>query len=260
MIVWLIKLYRTVFCRGGYGVHSPFVFDLITTVIEERRLYYCYERLYPVRLQILQRQETVKYGQQMVTIKNLLKRYGFTEPEHRLLFRLANRFQPETMLTAGSDFGLIPLYLTAYSTGCACMVIEPERLTATIAEEYIEKYATASIDVRKHTDEIPDRLDFFVWGGHPFERIPTPPDFANMINLPVFDNLFTLPVFERLLLHIHEESVMVIAGINTSSENRNTWKAICAHPKVTVTLNLYRLGIVFFNPKLPKSTYKSVVL
>ena len=106
MISLLNKLYCTLFCRGGYGVHSPFVFDLITTVIEERRPYYCYDRLHPFRLQILQRSDEVNCFGRSVTVKKMLETYGFTEHEHRLLFRLANRFQPKTMYVVGSDFGL----------------------------------------------------------------------------------------------------------------------------------------------------------
>ena len=241
MMALFIKLYRYVFCRGGYGVHSPFVFDLITTVIEETRAYYCYEDIHPVRLQLQQRKEELACGQNKMTVKKMLGKYGFTEREHRLLFRLANRFQPKTILSMGSDFGLTPLYLTTYSADSACLVIEPDPTAATIAQDYIAKYATASITLRNNLHEIPEHLDFVVWGAFSF------------------DNRFTLPAFEQLLLQMDDKSVMVIAGIKASPDAIKTWEAICAHPKVTVTLDLYRLGVVFFNPKLHRCTYKSIV-
>ena len=233
MISLLNRLYRAIFCRGGYGVHSPFVFDLLTTVIEERSLYYCYDQLHAVRLQILQRKD----GKSKCTIKKTLKKYGFTESEHRLLFRLANRFQPKTMYVVGSDFGLTPLYLTAFSTDTACTVIEPEPSIAALAGEYVRNYATASIAFHDEIGKIPDKLDFLVRGAFPPNE----------------------QTIEKFFPHIHERSVMIIAGINASQENRKAWKAICAHPKVTVTVDLYRLGIVFFNPKLQRRTYKSIL-
>jgi hypothetical protein len=242
MMALLIKLYRYIFCRGGYGVHSPFAFDLITTVIEETRGYYCYKDLHPVRLQLLRRKDKVCDGKQLITIKKMIAKYGFTEREHRLLFRLTNRFQPKTILSVGSDFGLTPRYLTTYSTDASCLVIEPGPTTATIIQDCITQYTTASIELRNSLHEITEHLDFVVWSAF------------------CFDNLFTLPAFEQLLLQMDEESVMVVAGINTSPENRNTWKAICTHPKVSVTFDLYRLGVVFFNPKLHRHTYKSIVL
>lgn len=241
MIALLNRLYRNLFCRGGYGVHSPFVFDLLTTVIEERKYYYCYDRIHPVRLQVMQRREEVMYGNLTIPIKKALEKYGFTELEHRLLFRLANRFQPKTILSIGSDFGITPLYLTAYAADCACIVIESDASVASVAREYIEKYATATVELRQEIGETTDNLDFVVFSACPF------------------NDILTLQLFERLLPHIHDESIMVISGINASLKNRKTWQAICAHPKVTVTINLYRIGIVFFNPKLNRQTYKSCI-
>ena len=241
MITFLERIYRTTFCRGGYGVHSPFVFDLITNVIEERKCYYCYERLRTIRLQLQQRKDEIMYDHRKCTIKNMLGKYGFTESEHRLLFRLANRFQPKTMYVVGSDFGLTPLYLIAHSTNSSCIVIEPDSATAAVAKEYLNKYTTSLVKVLPNLYEIPDKTDFIVWGAFPFE------------------NILSLQNFERFLAHINEKSVMVIAGINISSNNLKVWKAICSHPQVTVTLDLHRLGIVFFNPKFHRITHKTSI-
>ena len=239
----IIRFYRMLFCRGGFGIHSPFVFDLMTEVIEEQRLYYCYEPLQSARVQIRQRRDKVQFGNLNLTTKEMLKKYGFTELEHRLLFRLANHFQPKTILTLGSDFGLTPLYLTAYSTNAVCMVVEPESSISKVAQEYITQYTTATIDLRNDDGEIPDELDFVVLGAYP-GNIHTG---------------FSKQTFERFLPFIHEKSVMVIKGINASPQAHKAWKAVCAHPKVTVSIDLLRLGVVFFNPDLHRRTYKSII-
>ena len=257
MIALLNRLYRLLFCRGGFGIHSPFVFDLITNVIEERKLYYCYERLNPVRLQIVQRCDEVIYSNSKVSIRKLLKKNAFTEHEHKFLFRLANHFQPKSIFTLGSDFGLTPLYLTAYSTNADCVVVEPEASMATLAKEYINIYATASIDLRNDYGEIPDRLDFVVlgFGAYPVKKGAVKTDVVQ----PSGKN-FDIQTFERFLPFIHEKSVMVIAGINASKQARKDWKAVYTHPEVTVTIDLLRLGVVFFNPALHHRNYKSIVL
>ena len=254
MIALLNRLYRLLFCRGGFGIHSPFVFDLITNVIEESKYYYCYDRLSPVRLQIVQHCDE---GNNKVTIRKLLEKYGFTEQEHMLLFRLANHFQPKTIFALGSDFGLTPLYLTAYSTNTRCVVVEPEASTAALAKQYINKYATASIDLRNNYGEIPDELDFVVLG---FGTCPVKKDADKTDAVQPGSKNFDLQTFERFLPFIHEKSVMVIAGINASKQARKAWKAVCAHPEVTVTIDLYRLGVVLFNPGLHRKTYKSILL
>ncbi|MDR2913601.1 MAG: hypothetical protein LBV74_02005 [Tannerella sp.] len=241
MIFAINRLYRILFCRGGHGVHSPFVFDLITNVIEEKRLYYCYERLNAVRLQLLQDNREITFGNRKLTIRKMLNRNCFTEREHRFLFRLANRFQPKTIYVAGSDFGLNPLYLTAYSKKSSCTVFEPELSVADIAHEFINKYALASIDICNRMADIPDHIDLIVWGN----------SFTG--------TSFSMQAFDRILTNVNDESVMVFSGINASPENRKTWDAICQHSEVTVSLDLYNLGVVFFNPKLHRKTYKNII-
>ena len=212
MIAAINRLYRSVFCRGGHGVHSPFVFDLITTVIEERSSYYCYDSLSTVRKQLQQN----------------MHKFCFTEREDRLLFRLANRFKPRTIYMMGSDLGLAPLYLTAYSKHARCVVVEPDKL-----------------------DIIDNNIDLIVWG-RSFSGAS-----GGRGNV---HEVFNEETFEKFLPYINDESVMVISGINASRKSTETWKRICASPRVTVTLDLYTLGIVFFNPKLHRKMYKSLVL
>ena len=77
--IWLLRFRK----RKGYGVHSPFAFSFITTVVNERTPFYAYSelgRLHPwwVRMARL-------YPVQC----------------RRLLFRLANFEEPQTMRIVG---------------------------------------------------------------------------------------------------------------------------------------------------------------
>ena len=238
MIASINKLFRNFFCRGGHGVHSPFVFDLLTTVIEEKSDYYCYESLSFVRAQLRQDSSKIKYKGREYTVKDYLKKFCFSESENKLLFRLANRFKPELIYTTGSDLGLAPLYLTAYSKSSRCIAFESEEDIAAAARIFTDKYST-SVDIQSS-----GKLDI---------------QNNCSINLFVFGKSSST-VFDEVVRYMNNESLMVVSGINASRESSITWKKICEHPKVTVTLDLYSLGIVFFNPKLHRKTYKSVVL
>ena len=50
-------------------------------------------------------------------------------------------------------------------------------------------------------------------------------------------------------------TIFVFEGIKASRKMREFWKEVCAHPEVTVTIDLYSMGIVFFNKKLHKRDY-----
>jgi len=258
---WLIQLYRKLFCRGGHGVHSPFVFDIITTVIEEKCHYYCYDRLYPVRTQLLKRPQKVTIHARKMSIGKVITQHCFTEREDRLLFRLANRFQPKKILALGSDFGLTPLYLTAFSKDTSCIVIEPESEVAAIAAELIDKNASAPVEVRDNLTkaDIAEKFDMIVWGSCCQLSVLAKADFQfSCQGTAINDRVaFNLESFKQLLSCIHDDSVLVIIGIHASKKSCETWKAVCSHRKVSVTLELDNLGVVFFKPNLQQRSYKA---
>jgi len=85
--------------RCGYGVHSPFAFSLITDVIYEKLPYYAYASL--------------KEEQRKAAGK------GY-EKVNRLLFRLVNRMQPDTVIEVGRCASAAP-YLQAAKPSASCL-------------------------------------------------------------------------------------------------------------------------------------------
>ena len=78
--------------RCGYGIHSPFAFNLVTGVIYERGVYYPYERLSAAR-----------------TRANVVLR----EKDDCLLFRLVNHISPAKGVAVSSHLGITKEYLRA---------------------------------------------------------------------------------------------------------------------------------------------------
>lgn len=95
-LIWLSRFRY----RCGYGVHSPFAFDLITHVIYERTPYYAYKTLAAEQ-------------------KKLSGVRGWAHESkrvNRLLFRLVNWVQPATIIDAGI-LSASSLYLQAGKRG-----------------------------------------------------------------------------------------------------------------------------------------------
>ncbi|MCI1646781.1 MAG: hypothetical protein LKI39_14370 [Bacteroides sp.] len=97
-LIWLCRFRH----RCGYGVHSPFAFNLITQVIYEKATYYKYKDL-------------VKEQRKLASEKD---KYWGREPKRvkRLLFRLVNYAQPYTIVDAGT-IAASSLYLKAAKEG-----------------------------------------------------------------------------------------------------------------------------------------------
>ena len=60
----------------------------------------------------------------------------------------------------------------------------------------------------------------------------------------------TLEYFEMSLPFIHNQSIFIFDDIYWSREMTEAWEIIKSSQKVTLTIDLYRMGIVFFDPAI----------
>ena len=65
----------------------------------------------------------------------------------------------------------------------------------------------------------------------------------------------TLHFFKNCLENIHNNSVFIFENIYENSEMLETWEEIKKHPLVTVTINTYFWGIVFFRKEQAKQHF-----
>lgn len=248
-----VLLYRMLRFRSGFGVHSPFVYHLITRVIGEKCAYYAFEEIELVRRQFYYREQrfpwVVRHGRKAGAVLDkpvgeIVRREAIRPKQGALLFRLANYFQPAYILQIGASAGLATLYLTAYSKRSTCIALEQVPTLAPVARQVWEKGARTGIDLRvgeygvllpEALAELP-RLDFVF-----FNRAEESGDRDAL--------------FDACARKAHTGTVMVITGIRGNRAMRDFWRSVCLRGEVTVTLDLYTLGIVLFNRKLHKRDY-----
>jgi predicted O-methyltransferase YrrM len=66
----------------------------------------------------------------------------------------------------------------------------------------------------------------------------------------------TLQYFEQLLASVHNDSVFVFDDIYWSKSMTKAWEFIKQHPQVTVTIDTFFWGLVFFRTAQPKEHFK----
>lgn len=246
-----ILLYRSIRYRKGYGVHSPFVFNLITKVIGERCPYYRFYDIELIRKQLLFRDNLITYPDRSnqgrlrsCTVGQIVEREAIKPKQGALLFRLTNYFKPQTILQLGPSMGLSTLYLTSYAPGLTCIALEDVPEFAPIALTAFEKGARNPIDLRTGTfrDLLPQALKEL-----------------GKVDFVFFNTLYeqesNLWLFQTCVKQVHDETIFVFEGIKTSRKMRAFWQEVSSHPEVTVTVDLYSIGIVFFNKRLHKRNY-----
>ncbi|WP_375417745.1 O-methyltransferase [uncultured Hymenobacter sp.] len=252
-----ILSYLRFWLRSGnaHGLHSPFVFGLYTTVVRHEGHFGAYEALEARRQELLRSKESI-------TVRDLgagshagtgrqrrvadIARVAAKPPRlGQLLFRLANHFQPRTILELGTSLGLTTAYLAAADSRSQVITLEGCPATAAVARETFAALRLPNVALREgNFDEIlaptlaalPYPLDFvFFDGNHRYEP--------------------TLRYFELCLAKAHEQSVFVLDDIHWSAEMERAWETIKVHPQVMLTVDLFYVGLVFFRRNQPRQHF-----
>lgn len=161
-----------------------------------------------------------------------------------LLMRMTNYFKPRNILQVGETAGFSSLYLSSYSSESQVVVLEEHAGRAALCRTVFEKHKATNIHLRE--------------GGYR-DTLPTALSEMNVVDFVYLDSAnspeLNTYVIEQCLPHLHDQSVLVVAGIKTSKEKKDFWKQLCFRPEVSVTVDVYEFGIAFFNKKLHKRNY-----
>jgi predicted O-methyltransferase YrrM len=239
---------------NAHGLHSPFVFGLYTTVIRHTGLFRAYVPIEAQRHKLLRSKQTISvtdFGAGSHTGAGRQRRVAAiartaAKPAHlaQLLFRLVNHFRPQTILELGTSLGLTTAYLTAPDSrqrvvtfeGCPNVAAEARQTFANLKLRNVEIVEGNLDDTLAPTLAKLPPVDFvFFDGNHRYEP--------------------TLRYFEQCLQHAHEGSVFVLDDIHWSDEMERAWEAIKARPEVTLTVDLFYVGLVFFRKNQPKQHF-----
>jgi len=250
----LIKYYLFSRHKYGYGIHSPFVYDLIKSIVRRKFDKRETENLEKLRKEMNNSQylinhidfgsEGININSRKKTISSISRRTAIKRKYGELLFQLVRKFRPDNILELGTSLGISTMYMALASPDSKINTIEGCLETAEIAENNFKKLNLKNICLSKgkFDDVLQDiisksgRLDFvFFDGNHKMKP--------------------TLDYFNLCLKHAHKESVFIFDDINWSTGMKLAWKEIKAHNKVTVSIDLFFMGIVFLNKDFAKHDY-----
>ena len=184
----------------GFGVHSPYIYALLTDVFRERLPYYAYEA-------IGQLPGESPYSSGSFKI-------------NRLLFRLVNRFLPDSIIEAGDSDGRSLKSMSLARKDAVCRNIPGGR-----------GFSTEKL---KQTLGNSQQLDFlFISSTNAFRE-----------------------AFEAALPLTGEHSVFIIPSIHADKDRRMWWKAVERDERTGFTVDLYDIGLVFFDRNHPRRNYR----
>lgn len=237
-----------------HSIHSPFVFELYNDVIADTTPFYIYDDIESIRAKLLLTEKEIAikdYGAGSTInasdkrkIKDIAKNTLKSPKYGQLLFRLVKHFKPNTILELGTSLGLSTLYLAAVDKTIQVTTVEGCPNTAKVAQVNFDKIGFENITL------VNEKFDTF---------LPKYVEKTNHLDFVFFDGNHTkeatLHYFEACLQKIVGKTVFVFDDIHWSDGMSSAWETIKKHPKVTTTIDLHFMGVVFFNSDLSKEDF-----
>jgi len=242
--------------KTKHGVHSPFVYDLVTKVLENKQKNLACEQIHSRYKELLYSKRVVettdfddsaskkKYVTKFLTVSEIARNSSVSQRYGELLYRMVDWFKPDTILEVGTCLGISTLYLAKAAPGARIITMEGCAVKSELARTNFEKLEVIQVELTtgRFINTLPlvlnkmPRIDFvFIDGHHQYRP--------------------TIEYFEEILKHSHEETVLVIDDIHWSKGMEKAWEYIGQKPEVIVTIDLFRMGLVFLRKSLSKQNF-----
>lgn len=241
-----------------FQIHSPLATELTRLLLHDQRTYYVFSQARMLREALKRQSQSIALndlGAQSLAMSKVNRTIGqiarftaISESSGKRLFRLVNWLKPKTMLELGTALGLSTLYQAAGAPKARFVSIEGHPELAAMARRQMDMlgYPLVKIVNGRFAEVLPSVLttlqtiDYvLIDGDHRLES--------------------TLQYFNSCLPFLHSESVIVVADIYWSREMEQAWKSVKEHPRVSLSLDLFDLGILFFRTDRPQPEHFSIV-
>lgn len=239
-----------------HSVHSPFVYTLVDKVFRNREEHQTFRDMSKLRKRLLAKSQIIEitdfgsranhkeYNNRFERVASIVQNSSISERHGRLLFRLVEFFKPRTIIELGTSVGISSLYMSTAFPEASMFTIEGctakseqaavnfEALKVTNILQHIGRFDIVLPDIIKQAGKV----DFaFIDGNHTYKA--------------------TIANFESLLTISHNDTVFVFDDIHWSAGMQKAWNEITDHVRVTVSIDLFRMGIVFLRKELSRQKF-----
>ncbi len=235
--------------RNGHGVHSPFSYQLCEEVFYNRNHFYDFNELKKVRNSLLNDTSELlieDFGAGSKTFRsnkrkvNEIAQKGIsTSKQSEVLYKLINFLKCNTSIELGTSLGLNTLYMANANKTGKIISIEGSKSLNEFASTLAKKNNVQNIEFihSKFDTALPELLNklpsldlLYVDGNHTYEG--------------------TLNYFKLVLEKKNNASVFIFDDIYWSPQMTKAWKEIQNHPAVTLSIDAFYFGLIFFREEV----------
>lgn len=235
-----------------HGVHSPFVYDLVTKCFYDSTTYKEYSNLSEYRRSLLKNKQQIQitdlgagsrvFKSNLRSIKSIAKTSGTPIKRAQLLFRVVQYFKPQHTLELGTSLGIATQAIALGHSENQIMTIEGCPNISEVTTQQLKAFNIHNVSLK--TGEFDKVL------------LTLEPDNYDLIFLDGNHNKgATLSYFNTLVDKAHNDSVFIFDDIHWSKDMVEAWNTIKSHPKVTISIDTFFWGFIFFRKEQAKENF-----
>jgi predicted O-methyltransferase YrrM len=255
-VLFLVKQYLIYLIQSNnrHGVHSPFAYYINDQILPDGATYYAFDAIEKLRSDLLINENEIKVNDLGAgsmhnnspkrSIQSITKNTSKSPKIARLLFRLIDYWQPKTSLELGTSMGISTAYIAkARSTnqiisieGCENISQQARLNLSNLGIENVEVLTGSFDQMLPIALKQLGTIDFvFIDGHHSYAP--------------------TLAYYKQLKPYLHKGLMIVLDDIHWSSEMLKAWNEIKQLPEVSVSIDLFDIGILFFDTQYKKQHF-----
>lgn len=239
--------------ENEHSLQAPFIYDLYQKVIKRKPAQKAsYAQIEEIRNQFIRSHKTIEvsdYGsgsdkKSSIRAISQIASNGISQKKYSQFFdHLIDYLEATTIIELGTSLGINSLYLTTH----------PDRQLTTF------EGASSLCAIAQAVFDGNNKSNIKLIEGNINETLPT-----YLENIKDFDVVFldanhqyqpTLNYFHLLLDKAHDKTCFIFDDIHRSKQMELAWKEIKKEYEVTLTIDIYQVGIVFINPEIRKQNY-----
>jgi predicted O-methyltransferase YrrM len=235
-----------------HGVHSPFVYNLVTQCFYDKTIYNAYAELSEYRTSLTKNNEQIEitdfgagsrvFKSNLRSINSISKTSGSTLKRAQLLYRIIKYFEPQHILELGTSLGIATQAMALGASERQVITIEGCPNITNFTKQQLASFNINNVTLKTgEFDKVLSKIQentfdlVFLDGNHNKEA--------------------TLRYFNALIDKTHNDSIFIFDDIHWSKDMIEAWETIKTHPKVTVSIDTFFWGFIFFRREQVKENF-----
>ncbi|HLX67120.1 MAG TPA: class I SAM-dependent methyltransferase [Puia sp.] len=244
-----LRYYLTAANGKGHGIHSPFVYDLVRSVLCDKSRDPAFAVIEGLRRRLLRDGSVLEVEDlgagavrgrlEVRRVAEIARNAAKPARLGQLLFRLAKYYRPRVVVELGTSLGLSTAYLAAGAADAKIWTIEGSVAVAERASVNLAELGFGQVEGSGRVEVVKGNFDAVL---EPLLERTGP------VELAFVDGNHrcgpTLRYFDILMRHSGRASMLIFDDIHWSTEMERAWAEIKADPRVMLTIDLFFLGLV----------------